>query len=178
MSNKDSTRENKEVLAGYGAGFQEEIPEEQPMGVLARVSDTMILFSLTPGPSRPYTSLKELLHLDPSIPPTFLDRVLPVGLSARMTDSSSEQQRRHCPSQLHHQCLRQWILRQRKIFHRVLVYYLIRHEETIPRPSRKIRTSIVGTSRTSMSSTLSKSRGVVKRKRMIPHPKQEVLRML
>ena len=47
MSNKESTRENKEALSGYGAGFQEGIPEEQSLGVVAKISDTLNRVSLT-----------------------------------------------------------------------------------------------------------------------------------
>ena len=88
MSNKDSTWENEEGLAGYGAGFQEGISEEQSIGVLARISDALNCVSLTPGPNRSFPSLKELLQPDPSTPPRDPDRALPVDLSARMTDSS------------------------------------------------------------------------------------------
>ena len=86
MSN-ESTRENEEALSGYGAGFQEGIPEEQSLGVLARISDALNRVSLTPGPNRPYPSLEESLQPDPS-PETNRDRVLPVDLSARMSASS------------------------------------------------------------------------------------------
>ena len=61
---------------------------------------------------------------------------------------------------------------------RVRVSYCVRLEETIPIPSRKRRTPITGASSTNMKSTLSKSGGAVKRKRMIPSPKQEVHRIL
>ena len=88
MSN-ESTRENKEALLGYGAGFQEGIPEEQSLGVLARISDALNCVSLTPGPNCPYPSLGELLQPDPSTPTIDLEKVLPVDLSASMTDSSS-----------------------------------------------------------------------------------------
>ena len=83
MSN-ESTRENEEALSGYGAGFQEGIPEEQSLGVLARISDALNRVSLTPGPNRPYPSLKELLQPDTS-QPIDLDRVLLVDLSAKMS---------------------------------------------------------------------------------------------
>jgi len=89
MSNKDSTRENKEALLGNGARFQEGFPEEQPLGVLAILSDALNHVSLTPGPNCPYPSLEELLQPDPSTEPIDLDRVLSVDLSASMTESSS-----------------------------------------------------------------------------------------
>ena len=88
MSNEESTRENEEALSGYGTGFQEGIPEEQSLGVLARISDALNRVSLTPGPNHPYPNLEESLQPDPSTEPTDLDRVLPVDLSARMTESS------------------------------------------------------------------------------------------
>ena len=87
MSNEDSTLENEEALAQYGAGFQEEIPGEPSLGVVARLSDKLNRVSLTPEPSRPYPSLEELLQPDTTTP-IDLDRVLLVDLSARMTASS------------------------------------------------------------------------------------------
>jgi hypothetical protein len=52
------------------------------------LSDALNHVSFTAGPNRPYPSPEESLQPDPSTESTDLDRVLPVDLSARMTESS------------------------------------------------------------------------------------------
>ena len=81
MSKEDLTRENKEALAGYGARFQEGIPDEQSLGViekgvpgeqslgaLERLSNALNRVSSTPRPSRPCPGLKESLQPYTSTP--------------------------------------------------------------------------------------------------------------
>ena len=144
MPNKDSTQEYREALFGDDVGFQEK-HYRRPLGVLARLVNytvgTFKYVNLAPGESYPFLSLKEFLERDFS-PPSNPFRVLPVDLSARLTDSSTVAAQAPIPLQLH-LCLKRWIQHQKKSLHMVHVSYLIHHKEAISRPSRKKDTPCV-----------------------------------